>query len=120
MRTPIEIFQALPIRFKMFYTYSVLFSVMILFGGLSVFLSVGNTLEQKIESELSNATERILNMVRTTANASVKNYLRAVAEKNYEIVSLYHKAVLDGDFTQEEAQSKLRKNLSGQQKEKKG
>ncbi|OGR26460.1 MAG: hypothetical protein A2277_15915 [Desulfobacterales bacterium RIFOXYA12_FULL_46_15] len=114
MRTPIEIFQALPIRFKMFYTYSVLFSVMILFGGLSVFLSVGNTLEQKIESELSNATERILNMVRTTANASVKNYLRAVAEKNYEIVSLYHKAVLDGDFTQEEAQSKLRKILSGQ------
>jgi ribosomal protein S20 len=35
----------------------------------------------------------ILNMVKTTAKASIKNYLRAVAEKNRDIVAAHYAAV---------------------------
>jgi PAS domain S-box-containing protein len=47
-------------------------------------------------------------MVETTAQASIKNYLRAVAEKNLEITCFYHSRVQDGLISEQAAKQRLR------------
>ena len=81
MKSIVKRFQDLPIRLKMFYVYSFMAFVMVVLVGVVVYYQVSQTIERNIENELSNATAAILNMVKTTAKASIKNYLRAVAEK---------------------------------------
>jgi two-component system NtrC family sensor kinase len=109
-----RMFQDQPIRLKMFYIYSLMFFFAMLLAGLGVYYQVSKTIEDNIENELSNATATILNMVETAANTSIKNYLRAVAEKNLDIVTRYYAAVEDGEITEAEAKQWLRKILLGQ------
>jgi PAS domain S-box-containing protein len=98
----------------MFYIYSLMFLVAILMIGLVVYYQVSKTIEKNIENELSNATATILNMVQATAKASIKNYLRAVAEKNLDIVTQYYGAVQSGQITESLAKQQLRKILFSQ------
>jgi PAS domain S-box-containing protein len=79
-----------------------------------VYTVVRRTLEQNIESELKNTTTTILNMVRTSAATSIKNHLRAVAEKNREIVAYFHQQALDGVLTPETARQRAREVLLSQ------
>lgn len=103
-----------PIRLKMFYIYSLVFFVAMLLIGLGVYFQVSKTIEENIENELSNATATILNMVQATAKASIKNYLRAVAEKNLDIVNVYYAAVQSGELSEAAAKQRLRKILFSQ------
>lgn len=96
---------------KMFYVYSMVFFLAMLLVGLAVYYQVRKAIETNIDNELSNATATILNMVETTAKASIKNYLRAVAEKNLDIVIEYHAAVQSGKMTEAEAKKRIRKIL---------
>ena len=41
--------------------------------------------KSNIESNLSNGNHAIINLVKNYAQSSIRNYLRAVAEKNLEI-----------------------------------
>jgi diguanylate cyclase (GGDEF)-like protein/PAS domain S-box-containing protein len=72
------------------------------------------TIEINIESELNNTTKTILDMVKTTADASIKNYLRAIAEKNMDIVSYYYQQSKTGVLTEEEAKERAGKILLSQ------
>jgi len=103
-----------PIGLKMFYTYSLIVLVAVLLVGMSVYIIASRTIKENIESELSSATTAILNMVETTAQASIKNYLRAVAEKNLEIVSLYYEDVQKGRISEEVAKSRIREVMLSQ------
>ena len=107
-------FQDLPLRLKMFYVYSFMVFVVVMMVGLAVYYQVSQTIEHNIENELSNATAAILNMVKTTAKASIKNYLRAVAEKNRDIVAAHYAAVQAGEMTEAQAKATLRKILFSQ------
>jgi len=103
-----------PIGLKLFYTYSLIVLVAVLMVGMSVYYIAGKTIKQNIESKLSNATDSILNTVETTAQASIKNYLRAVAEKNLEIASFYHSRVKKGQISEKEAKARLKQIFLGQ------
>lgn len=107
-------FQNQPIRLKMFYTYSLIVIAAVLLVGMSVYYQVIRAIGKNIENELSNATATILNMVETTAQASIKNYLRAVAEKNLEIVSRYYSEVQSGTMSESDAKLMLREILFSQ------
>jgi len=111
MQRILKPFQDLPIRMKMFYVYSLVFFLAMLLVGLVVYYQVRKTIETNIDNELSNATATILNMVETTAKASIKNYLRAVAEKNLNIVIEYHAAVQSGKMTEADAKQRIRNIL---------
>lgn len=88
-----DYFNALEIRFKFLISFSVIFFLSMLLCTLFIYVYVRNNIEDRIESELSNTTQMIYNMVKTSVNVSIKNHLRAVAEKNLDIVrDLYQKA----------------------------
>lgn len=109
-----DIFRNLPIRYKLLVIYSSLLAGVVLLAGLFIYSHIRSTIEMHIESELSNTTNTILNMVETSANTSIRNYLRAVAEKNKNIIQDIYKQQQAGLITQEEAQNQARRILYSQ------
>lgn len=92
------------IRYKLLISYSVVFFFSISVGSLLIYHFVRSNIKTNIERELNNSTNSILNLVRTSATVSIKNHLRAIAEKNLELVRFYHQKSIQGDLTQEQAQ----------------
>jgi len=110
----IAFFNNLPIRFKLLTGYTLIFIIATLSGGSMVYFKVKSTIEANIENDLKNSTATILNMVKTAASTSIKNHLRAVAEKNKEIIaSLYNDYKL-GLTTQDQAKALAKKILLSQ------
>lgn len=68
----------------------------------------------EIETELQGTTQMITNMVETAADVSIKNYLRALAETNVEILSKLHSGVIHQGLDQAKAQEEARKILRSQ------
>ncbi|MFO7748840.1 MAG: cache domain-containing protein [Desulfobacteraceae bacterium] len=96
----------LKIRHKLLISYLTLFVLSIALVGVVIDFSVRKTLERNIESELKNSTTTIFNMVRTAATVSIKNYLRAVAEKNRDVAAHYHDLALQGSISSREAKER--------------
>ncbi|MEA1967595.1 MAG: cache domain-containing protein [Thermodesulfobacteriota bacterium] len=104
----------LKIRHKLLISYLTLFIFSIAFVGIVIYCFVRSTLEHNIESELKNSTTTIFNMVRTSATVSIKNYLRAVAEKNKEIAAHYYDLFHQGKISEEKAKAKVNSILLSQ------
>jgi len=102
------------VRYKLIIGYSSAFFLAILIGGLVIFFIVRHTIESGIESELTKSTDSILNMVKTVTDSSIKNHLRAVAEKNHEIVYSFHKKYKKGLISAREAKEKAAEVLLNQ------
>jgi len=107
-------FRNLRIQHKLLAGYSAVFILCIMLGSLVVYSVVRQTLETNIESELKNTTTTILNMVRTSAATSIKNHLRAVAEKNLDIATYFHGQALAGRLTEDEARQRVAEILLSQ------
>lgn len=107
-------YRNLPIRFKLLLVYSSVLVGVVLLAGMFIYSQVRNTIEANIESELSNTTATIQNMVQTSANTSIKNYLRAVAEKNKEITEDIYRRQKAGSMTEDAAQAQVRGILFSQ------
>ena len=110
----ITFFRNLRIRFKLLGGYTLIFIAATLLGGSVIYYTVRSTIEANIESELTNSTATILNMVRTAASTSIKNHLRAVAEKNKEIIQRLYADYKNGLISEEEAKELSRKILFSQ------
>ena len=78
----------LPVKYKLFLAYGILSIAIFCASFALLFYQARNSLEQRIKSELSRSNQTIADMVETAATVSIKNHLRAIAEKNREI--LYH------------------------------
>ncbi len=102
-------FRNLNIRAKLFGGYSAILVLAILLCSFVIYSLMRTTVETNIERELQNSTAAILNMVRTTASVSIKNYLRSVAEKNLEIVKDIHIQQLSGEISESEAKAQALK-----------
>ena len=107
-------FHDLPIRYKMLIGHIAILITAALLGSVILYVIVSQTILTRIESELNNATATIADMVRISAAVSIKNSLRAVAEKNLEIAwHLWHRYEA-GECTREEAEAQIRGILLGQ------
>ncbi|WP_319764173.1 response regulator [Maridesulfovibrio sp.] len=98
--------RSMRIRNKLFITYSLAFLLAFGVGGGLIYLQARKILQKTIEEDLDASTKTILNMVYSSADASIKNYMRAVAEKNYDIVRHLYRQVRRGTITEEEAKSR--------------
>ena len=98
-----KVFADQPLRYKLFLSYFGGFVVAVLLGSFIIYSFMRTTIETNIENELKISTTTILNMVKTSATVSVKNYLRAVVEKNKEIVEYRYNQYKAGLLTEEEA-----------------
>lgn len=107
-------FRDLPIRYKLFLTYSAVTIAAITLGSAIIYSLVSTTLQENIESELKNSTSAILSMVKTSVEVSIKNHLRAVGEKNREIVAHFYDMVRSGALTEAEARERAESVLLSQ------
>ena len=94
----------LPIRYKLLLNYCIVMAISLPLGSFLIYAIVQNNIRANIESELKNTTEAILSMVKTSAEVSIKNHLRAVAEKNREIVQYFYDKYRAGEMSESEAQ----------------
>jgi len=104
----------LSLRTKLLLGYVVAFILLITIFGLVIYPVMRRTIEANVESELKNTTKTILSMVKTSADASIKNYLRAIAEKNRDIVSYYYQQSKKGILTEKDAKEEAGKALLSQ------
>lgn len=107
-------FHTLSIRYKLLYGYGLAFILTIILGNAMLYLFIRNTIETNIELELRNTTESIRNMVETATDASIKNHLRTLAEKNREVVTYFYSLQENGDLTEKEAKERAAEILLSQ------
>ena len=96
-------FKSFEIRYKFIVIFFIIFFMAMLFFSLFIYIFIKNNIEKNIENELNNTTQMILNMVKTSATVSIKNHLRAIAEKNREIIRSLYQLSLEGKMTVAEA-----------------
>ncbi len=104
----------LRIRHKLLLAYSAVFILSLTLGTGFIYQSVRRTIEFNIESELKNTTTTILNMVNNAAQLSIKNYLRAIAEKNRDVAQYYYNLYRTGELTEAQAIERARRVLLSQ------
>jgi len=104
--SPFGLIKNFPIRYKLLFIYSFRFLVIISLSSLIIYFIVKQTVEKNIESELKNSTSAILNTVKTAVSVSIKNRLRGVAEKNYDIIQHLYDMQREGRISREEAKER--------------
>ncbi len=107
-------FHNLNIRYKLFAGYLLLIIISITLGNYIIYSQVKKIVENNIESELKKSTSAILTMVQTTAAASIRNRLRAAAEKNREIIQDIYSQFKEGLITEKTAKNNARRILFSQ------
>jgi signal transduction histidine kinase len=107
-------FKNYPIRYKLLISYAAGFFLVITLSSLVINSFVRQSVEANIESELQNSTSAILNLVKTSASVSIKNYFRATAEKNREFVTHFYQRYRNGELTLAEAKKLAGEFLRGQ------
>ena len=90
---------------------SVLSIVCALATGLIVFNIEKNVTENLIIEDLTNTTELAYNMMAASIHASIKNYLRSIADSGYYIAKNEHERYLNGEITLEEAKVNIEERL---------
>ncbi|MCP3900426.1 MAG: PAS domain S-box protein [Desulfobacteraceae bacterium] len=91
------------IRYKLLFIYSFTFFLIVSLSSLIIYSIIKQNVGKNIESELQNSTSAILNNVKTVVSVSIKNHLRAAAEKNYEIIQHLYDLSVSGEISIEEA-----------------
>lgn len=114
MFSMLEFVSNLKIRPKLLLGYITAFILFITIGGLILYPIMRRAIDANVESELSNTTKTIHSMVKTSADASIKSYLRAIAEKNRDIVSHYYEQSKKGILTEQKAKEEAGKVLLSQ------
>lgn len=104
----LHFFLNLRLRYKLLVSYSAAFILAITLGSIIIYSLLAKGIEANIEGELRKTTSTILNMIRTTTAVSIRNHLRAIAEKNQEIVSDFHRQWKNGILTEKEAMDRAR------------
>ncbi|MCP4701115.1 MAG: response regulator [Gammaproteobacteria bacterium] len=104
----------LRIRHKLHLAYSSVFILAFAIGGTVIFSLERDKLKENIESELTNATAAMRDMVRISISVSIKNHLRAISEKNRDIVGYFYLRYRRGELTEEHAKSLAGKLLLSQ------
>ncbi len=107
-------FADLKIRHKLLFGYSAIFIFSFILASTTIYHFVRQTIQANIESELQNSTTAILNMVRNAAKVSIKNYLRAVAEKDRDIVQNFYRQYQQGLLSEAQAKALARNVLLSQ------
>jgi PAS domain S-box-containing protein len=104
----------LRVRHKLLFSYAFAFIAVLSLSSMVMYGVMRQTIQVNIESELTNSTSALLNMVRTAMSVSIKNYLRAAAEKNLEMVQHFYHRYQRGEMTEAEAKQMAEAVLLGQ------
>ncbi|WP_193771310.1 cache domain-containing protein [Candidatus Magnetaquicoccus inordinatus] len=93
----------LTIRAKLLWGYGAALLLFALLGVLLFYPMVRSMYEESVVNELQNTSQTLRSMVEAAANASVKNYLRGMAEKNRDILEEFYQQYQRGQLSEEQA-----------------
>ncbi len=102
--TVFDKFSNLRIRYKLIFSYCLCFILIFLIGSSLIFIQVRSTIRENLEAELDNKTSAIVRLVKASAALSIETHLKAVSEKNLEIVERLHQKWINGKVSKIEAQ----------------
>ena len=102
------------IRGKIITGYTAIFILASILGGMITYFQVKKNITENIQNELKNSTSALLNVVRTAASVSVKNYLRAVGEKNREAIQAMYERYKNDEISEDEAKAEARRLIFSQ------
>lgn len=91
------------LKSKLLLSYLIIFVLIVGVQGGFIYLVIVDQIEESIEKELNNSTNLLNNLVMTSANSSIKNMLRGVAEKNVEILNYYYNKYKNGELSESQA-----------------
>lgn len=100
-----NVFNNLPIKYKLFISYVILFLVVISASFSVLYVQLKNRLETRIHYDLKQSNSLIRDMIQTATAVSIKNHLKAIAEKNLEIVQSLHGEAALGSVTEAQAKA---------------
>lgn len=109
-----EPFRNMKIRNKFITAYGALILCCLVAVGGIFYYSMRSLTEESIERELTGSTSSILTLVESSALSSTKNYLRAVAESNLDIVEVLYESFRRGEITEAEAKKRAAEMLLSQ------
>ncbi|WP_461209205.1 cache domain-containing protein [Desulfocurvus sp. DL9XJH121] len=102
------------IRSRIFAGFFLVCAGTVIFAGLGLYALLGDAVRKDIESGLSSTSTVLMEMVSTSVKVSVRNHLRAVAEKNRDIVARLHARAMRGEMTEAQAKALARDILLSQ------
>ncbi len=91
------------LRNQLLLSFFLLFAPLTLVGTTITYKQVQHLLKKSYERELQTSTNSLTQLIRTAASVSVKNRLRAIAEKNQDIVEHYYNKYRSGLLTRQQA-----------------
>jgi len=104
----------LPIRFKLFLIYSLVATVVFSCGFSMYYIHVKNYLEHHIKNALTRSNQSITSLIETVGTVSIKIHLRAIAEKNLEIIEHIYTDFQNHLISEKEARKQAENLLLGQ------
>jgi len=102
------------IKYRLMGGLSLLVLLSTVVASVAIYSTVRNSVEENIITELNASTDAISSMVESAAHISIKNRLRAIAEKNVDILDSIESEVLSGKMSRLEAQEKAKQMLLSQ------
>ena len=108
-------FDLISIRGKLLLCYGSAFIFAIVLASTALHYMVRQTIETLIENELRSFTGSISTMLKASADITIKNHLRGIAQRNEDIVEYYYQRFLKGELSEEIAKRNVRRVLLSQQ-----
>jgi len=102
------------LSFKLLLNYSAIFCLIIIISSIFVHNNIKKNIQKRITDNLTNSNKLIATMITTNADNTIQNYLRAVAMKNFEIVSYIADNCKKNNISVEEAQNQAKEILLSQ------
>ncbi|MCP3874976.1 MAG: HAMP domain-containing protein [Desulfobacteraceae bacterium] len=99
-------FLNLPIRFKLIISYSLVFVISMALTSFFIYFLVRHIVNSSIETELKRSTSTILNIVKTSADTSIKTYLNGIAIQNRNVAIYFYEQFKKGIISEQEAKEK--------------
>jgi len=100
-----RLFSNLRIRYKMFISFAAAFVATVTLCTAIIYITAAKSIEYRMDSELTNTSITILNMIQTTASVMIKGHLQTIAQQNYEIVVYFYNQYQKGLMSEQEARS---------------
>lgn len=92
---------------KLLVILSSLIIIIILVMSFLLYNQTSNIIKNMANGELDKITTMNSNMIESSVDTAVKNYLRSIAETQLSLTKYYYNLVEEGELSEEEAKSKL-------------
>jgi len=93
----------LKFRNRLILSFVIIVIPLILISNGFLYFQAKKILETGIERELQQSSDSLADLIRTSADITIKNRLQAIAEKNFEIAEYYYSKHRSGLLTRQEA-----------------